>query len=224
MFTISTILNKTPYVLFPILSVAAILAANLLFGQNPGLKAGETSENRLGGPILSNSATALALAAVSNSNKPEISVSKEIPLETSLTADNSALLGPNRQITALPEKGSSDFFIIPTTGWNWGQLHYNNAVDIADSCGTPIYAATDGFVSESVSKGWNNGYGQYIIIEHSNGSETLYSHLSQNTATAGKYVFQGELIGYMGNTGNTHGPTGCHLHFEVRGAKNPLAK
>jgi murein DD-endopeptidase MepM/ murein hydrolase activator NlpD len=113
---------------------------------------------------------------------------------------------------------------MPTTGWNWGQLHNYNAVDIADSCGTPIYAAADGLITESVAKGWNDGYGQYITIEHPNGSETLYGHLSQNTAAAGKYVFQGNLIGYMGNTGNTHGPTGCHLHFEVRGAPNPLAK
>lgn len=103
-------------------------------------------------------------------------------------------------------------------------LHYNNAVDIANNCGTPIYAAAAGLITESIAKGWNDGYGQYIKIEHPNKTETLYSHLDQNIATAGKYVPQGELIGYMGNTGNTHGPTGCHLHFEVHGAGNPLAK
>ena len=223
MFTISTILNKTPYVLFPILSIAAILAANLLFSQDQALKTIQNAEKSFGGPILSNPATALAMAAISASGKPEISPSEENFAKISFAANDSALLGPNRQASSA-KNDPSNYFIIPTTGWNWGQLHSYNAVDIADSCGTPIYAAAEGFVLESVSKGWNNGYGQYIKIEHSNGSETLYSHFSQNAVAAGKYVSQGELIGYMGNTGNTHGPTGCHLHFEVHGAKNPLAK
>jgi murein DD-endopeptidase MepM/ murein hydrolase activator NlpD len=197
----------------------------LLFSQHSVLETAQKAEKSFGGPILSNSATALAMAAFSSSGKPEIFPSEEENIQGfSFTANNSALLGPNRQIANAKNSDSSDYFIIPTTGWNWGQLHSYNAVDIADNCGTPIYAAAEGLVVESASKGWNNGYGQYIKIEHPNGSETLYSHFEQNVAAAGKYVFQGELIGYMGNTGNTHGPTGCHLHFEVRGAKNPLAK
>ncbi|MEK7146946.1 MAG: peptidoglycan DD-metalloendopeptidase family protein [Patescibacteria group bacterium] len=118
----------------------------------------------------------------------------------------------------------ANFFAIPTTGWNWGQLHDYNAVDIANGCGTPIYAAAEGLVVEESSDGWNSGFGHYLKLEHPNKVQTLYAHTSVNKAGAGDYVLQGDLIAYIGNTGNTHGPTGCHLHFEVRGAKNPFAK
>jgi len=116
------------------------------------------------------------------------------------------------------------YFSVPTTGWNWGRLHEYNAVDIANRCGTPVYAAAEGLVVEANSGGWNNGYGKYIKIEHPNKTYTLYAHLNEILTEEGKYILQGTLIGSMGNTGNTHGPTGCHLHFEVYGAKNPFAK
>lgn len=116
------------------------------------------------------------------------------------------------------------YFIIPTTGWNWGQLHYYNAVDIANACGTPIYAAAEGLVIKSLSYGYNDGYGYYIDIEHPNGAISRYAHTQKNTVSVGDYVSQGDLIAYIGNTGKTHGPTGCHLHFELRGAKNPFTK
>jgi len=116
-----------------------------------------------------------------------------------------------------------NYFAIPTTGRNWGRLHEYNAVDIADQCGTPVYAAAEGLVVE-IREGWNNGYGNYIKIEHPNKTYTRYAHLNKILVDEGKYVLQGAKIGLMGNTGNTHGPTGCHLHFEVYGAKNPFAK
>lgn len=116
------------------------------------------------------------------------------------------------------------YFAIPTTGWNWGRLHYNNAVDIANACGTPIYASAEGLVIEAASAGWNNGYGFYILIEHPNSTKTKYAHNQRDVVSIGDYVLKGELISYIGNTGNTHGPTGCHLHFEVIGARNPFAK
>ncbi|OGY62838.1 MAG: hypothetical protein A2745_00145 [Candidatus Harrisonbacteria bacterium RIFCSPHIGHO2_01_FULL_44_13] len=116
------------------------------------------------------------------------------------------------------------YFAIPTTGWNWGRLHNFNAVDIANACGTPIYAAAEGLVMAEKPDGWNDGYGNYIDIEHPNNTETRYSHTQKNAVSVGDYVLQGDLIAYIGNTGNTHGPTGCHLHFEVRGARNPFAK
>jgi LysM repeat protein len=98
-------------------------------------------------------------------------------------------------------------------------LHGYNAVDFAASVGTPIRAAAAGEVIVSKSSGWNGGYGQYIVIRHSNGAQTLYSHLSRNDVGVGAYVSQGEVIGAMGNTGRSTGP---HLHFEVRGASNPF--
>lgn len=117
------------------------------------------------------------------------------------------------------------YFAIPTTGWNWGRLHNYNGVDIANACGTPIYAAAEGLIIEESSvNSWNGGYGNYLLIEHPNSTKTKYAHSQKNVVSVGDYVLKGDLIGYIGNTGETHGPTGCHLHFEVYGAKNPFAK
>lgn len=98
-------------------------------------------------------------------------------------------------------------------------LHGYNAVDFAAGVGTSIRAAAGGEVIVSKSSGWNGGYGQYVVIKHSNGAQTLYAHLSRNDVGVGAYVSQGEVIGAMGNTGRSTGP---HLHFEVRGGSNPF--
>ena len=121
-----------------------------------------------------------------------------------------------------------NYFVLPTRGWNWGELHEYNAVDIADQCGRPIYASAEGLVipdeklGEGLS-GWNNVYGLFILLEHPNGTRTRYAHNLKNLVKPGEYVKQGDEIALIGNTGNTHGPSGCHLHFEVYGARNPFA-
>ncbi len=97
-------------------------------------------------------------------------------------------------------------------------LHGWNAVDLAVPCGTPIVASASGNVLTSLS-GWNYGYGNFILISHLNGTQTLYAHNSSNIVGAGWHVVQGQVIGYVGVTGKT---TGCHVHFEIRGAKNPF--
>ena len=178
----------------------------------------------LGGPV----AAAQTTLEISNSAKVQaeiMNVPDNNKGEIALEEKSAALQSMSSFI--VPKKGEPDnvgYFRMPTTGWNWGRLHNQNAVDIANNCGTPIYAAAEGLITESASDGWNSGYGNYIKIKHPNNTETLYSHNDENIILAGQYVKQGDLIAYMGNTGNTHGPTGCHLHFEVRGAKNPLAK
>lgn len=98
-------------------------------------------------------------------------------------------------------------------------IHGYNAVDLAGGHGMAIRAAAAGEVIVSKSSGWNGGYGQYVVIRHANGAQTLYAHLSSNAVGIGAYVGQGEVIGGMGNTGRS---TGTHLHFEVRGATNPF--
>lgn len=98
-------------------------------------------------------------------------------------------------------------------------IHGYNAVDFGASVGTTIRAAGGGEVIVSKSSGWNGGYGQYIVVRHSNGAQTLYAHLSRNDVGVGAYVAQGQVIGATGNTGRSTGP---HLHFEVRGASNPF--
>lgn len=117
------------------------------------------------------------------------------------------------------------YFVLPTTGWNWGELHPYNAVDIANACGTAIYASAEGLVSETGNpSNWNGGLGGYVLIEHPNRTATRYLHTRKNIIEIGDYVEQGQKIAEMGNTGTVKGAPGCHLHFEVRGAKNPLAK
>lgn len=98
-------------------------------------------------------------------------------------------------------------------------IHGYNGVDLAAPVGTAIRAAAAGEVIVSKSSGWNGGYGRYIVIRHSNGTQTLYAHLSSNKVGVGAYVGQGQVIGGMGNTGKS---TGSHLHFEVRGGSNPF--
>lgn len=83
-------------------------------------------------------------------------------------------------------------------------------IDIAAGLGDPIYAADSGV---TVFAGWSNwGYGNMVVIDHGNGWQTLYAHLSQYNVSCGQNVFQGNLIGLSGSTGNSSGP---HLHFEM---------
>lgn len=123
------------------------------------------------------------------------------------------------------EKNSLNFstvnFILPVLGINWGKLHPKNAVDIAAGCGSDVFASADGLVIDLKDGGWNNGYGNYIKIEHLNQIKTVYAHLDKINISLGDYVMRGQKIGEVGNTGES---TGCHLHFEVLGAKNPFIK
>jgi len=98
-------------------------------------------------------------------------------------------------------------------------LHGYNGVDLADSCGVPILASASGDVVIGSNYGWNGGYGHYVVLSHSNGTQTLYGHMSSIVVTEGWHVAKGQIIGYMGSTGKS---TGCHVHFEIRGAKNPF--
>ena len=119
-------------------------------------------------------------------------------------------------------KSSAGFFMNPLPkGVITQRVHGYNGIDIGAPAGTPIYAAAAGKVITSKVGGWNGGYGNMIVISHNNGTQTLYSHMSENTAYVGQWVDKGEVIGYVGSTGKS---TGNHLHFEVRGATNPLAK
>lgn len=89
----------------------------------------------------------------------------------------------------------------------WGHI----AIDINCSSGTGIYAAESGVATVIPNRG--NGYGNYIIINHGNGMQTLYGHLSGFAVSNGQYVSRGQQIGYEGSTGWSSGP---HLHFEVK--------
>ena len=111
------------------------------------------------------------------------------------------------------------YFIKPLRSYVRTQgLHGKNAVDLAASYGAPVYASASGRVIIA-RYGWNGGYGNYIVIQHPNGTQTLYSHASKLFVTKGQWVNQGDIIAAVGSTGRSTGP---HLHFEVRGARNPF--
>jgi murein DD-endopeptidase MepM/ murein hydrolase activator NlpD len=98
-------------------------------------------------------------------------------------------------------------------GSRWGRLHAG--MDIANSIGTPIWAAKAGTV---VVAGSQSGYGNAVVIDHGDGMTTLYAHQSRIATSQGASVSRGQLIGYIGNTGNSTGP---HLHFETRYGGTP---
>lgn len=103
-------------------------------------------------------------------------------------------------------------------------LHWFNAVDFSNGkCGEPVFAAAGGEVQRT---GYGSVSGSYVRILHSNGVVTFYGHLSKIAVSQGQKVYQGQIVGYIGYSGVTvpQGPAGCHLHFDVRFAKNPFVK
>jgi len=117
-------------------------------------------------------------------------------------------------------------FIWPTiekwiSGYDYSPSTNHYGIDIAGKVGYAIFAVDDGVV---VYAGWNDwGYGNVVVIDHGNGWQSLYAHLSAYNVGCGDYVYQGDVIGALGSTGNSSGP---HLHFELRsdeyGRPNPL--
>ncbi|OHA84588.1 MAG: hypothetical protein A2408_02975 [Candidatus Yonathbacteria bacterium RIFOXYC1_FULL_52_10] len=142
----------------------------------------------------------------------------ELPVSTPSTPRVSTGLASSGT-TAAP----SGYFVRPLSGGHKTQgIHGYNGVDIGAPTGTPVYASAGGEVvisKYSAGNPWFGGYGNYVVIRHSNGTQTLYAHLSSNFVSVGERVAQGQTIGAVGNTGRS---TGSHLHFEVRGARNPF--
>ena len=92
-----------------------------------------------------------------------------------------------------------------------GVTRLHNGVDLAAVTGTAIFAAKSGVVT-TACVGWGNGYGNHVVINHGDGFSTLYAHQSALNVYEGQVVAQGDVIGYVGSTGNSTGP---HLHFTV---------
>ncbi|TSC77992.1 MAG: metalloendopeptidase-like membrane protein [Parcubacteria group bacterium Gr01-1014_24] len=114
------------------------------------------------------------------------------------------------------------YFINPVpTGRKTQGLHGpgHRGIDIGAPKGTLIYASAPGTVLIAKA-GWSGGYGNIAIIQHPNGTKTLYAHMSKLGTRTGAEVSRGEVIGYVGSTGRSTGP---HLHFEVFNARNPGA-
>ncbi|MDD5545084.1 MAG: LysM peptidoglycan-binding domain-containing M23 family metallopeptidase [Candidatus Pacebacteria bacterium] len=173
------------------------------------------------------SASIEEIIAFNNLNSPEnISENQELiipggKISSSSGSSSSLAAGLKPMAEDVSSWPNLSTFSYPTSGgYNKGVLHYYNAIDIINSCGSPIYAADSGIITEAKGNGsYNYGYGNLIKIQHYNGTVTVYGHLSDVLVKEGNKVEKGGLIGRMGDTGNSNG---CHLHFEVRGAQNPF--
>jgi LysM repeat protein len=123
----------------------------------------------------------------------------------------------NKKIYASAEDG---YYTRPILGGIKTQgLHGKNAVDIGAPVSTTIVASAAGVIQIAKNNGWNGGYGKMIIISHPNGTQSLYAHMNNVYVAVGQTVAKGEVMGESGNTGKSTGP---HLHFEIRGARNPF--
>ena len=134
-----------------------------------------------------------------------------------LTVPTASVTPPPSAITATGE------MLWPTTCRRITQYfrYRHTGLDIACKIGSDVLAADAGRVVKAQS-GWNGGYGTMIEIDHGNGKQTLYGHLSKLFVAVGEDVVQGQEIGAMGSTGRS---TGSHVHFEIRSGgvrQNPL--
>ncbi len=91
-----------------------------------------------------------------------------------------------------------------------GEGAFHAGVDISAELGTPVRATADGVVTRV---GWESGYGKLVVVEHGNGFETYYAHLSRFDVMEGMEVRRGSIVGRSGSSGRS---TGAHLHYEVR--------
>jgi murein DD-endopeptidase MepM/ murein hydrolase activator NlpD len=177
--------------------------------------------------------TVKSLANLYSGDMSEIIAYNGLPEDGTLTVGETVTI-PGGEIREVENKPSSakytkvatggasvsGYFRHPVPGSIKTQgIHGYNAVDFGAPVGTPVLAAAGGRVIVSRVGGWNGGYGNYIVIEHANGTQSLYAHNSSNEVWQGQSVVAGQVIGYVGSTGRS---TGNHLHFEVRGAKNPF--
>ncbi|MBR4927955.1 MAG: M23 family metallopeptidase [Oscillospiraceae bacterium] len=122
-------------------------------------------------------------------------------------------IGLNGFIWPLPINGTISSGYVYRSDPFTGEQKFHGGLDIAAAEGTPIVAAESGVVTiANGSDLWGGGYGYYVKIDHLNGYETLYGHCSFICVTEGQSVRKGEVIAYVGSTGNS---TGDHLHFET---------
>jgi murein DD-endopeptidase MepM/ murein hydrolase activator NlpD len=121
---------------------------------------------------------------------------------------------PEPQASVSQRFGPSSFWFEPPYG---GYPHFHTGIDMVEAFGSPVYAADDGIVALVGSS--SSGYGNYVVIAHSGGLDTLYGHLSTSLVKVGQTVAQGQPVGLEGSSGNS---TGAHLHFELRINQKPV--
>lgn len=143
--------------------------------------------------------------------------------EAEMPNDSTPSKSTSKQYATSTLKSISGYFINPVPEYKRKSQGPhgpgNRGIDIAAPTGTRILASASGKVLLART-GYNGGYGNMVIIQHPNGTKTLYGHMSKISTKTGAQVAQGEVIGSVGSTGRSTGP---HLHFEVFNAKNPGA-
>jgi len=121
---------------------------------------------------------------------------------------------PEPQASISQGFGPSTFWFEPA----YGQYpHFHTGIDLVEPFGSPVYAADDGVVALVGSS--SSGYGNYVVIAHAGGLDTLYGHLSTAVVKVGQPVTQGQPVGLEGSSGNS---TGAHVHFELRINQRPV--
>lgn len=138
----------------------------------------------------------------------ESKVKEEILIEPKAKVVLSGVKDPIGDKVAFLNKPTRGWVITSNFGPRWGRNH--NGMDIAGNIGDPVVATFDGVVRQRF---YDTGYGNVIFLQHENGMETIYGHLNGFNVVAGQTVKKGDLIGFVGNTGQSTGP---HLHFELR--------
>lgn len=121
--------------------------------------------------------------------------------------------GSNNNATQAPSTGGwmqPCSYTQISSAYGYRSRGWHNGVDFAAPKGTPIYASRSGTVTSAISLTYS--YGNYVVINHGDGFSSLYAHMTYYVVSAGQYVSQGQLIGYVGSTGNS---TGNHLHFTI---------
>lgn len=161
------------------------------------------------------------VTSLERANRSLNHINTQLPHKTeNMTGILSDIEENNRRLSATPSGWPTRGRITSPFGYRRnpvnGRMHHHTGIDIANSTGTPIYATANGTVSVAAYRG---GYGNLIIIEHGYGYSTYYAHLSRISVRPFQQVSRGQLIGYMGSTGQSTGP---HLHYEVRVRGNPV--
>jgi murein DD-endopeptidase MepM/ murein hydrolase activator NlpD len=149
------------------------------------------------------------LGEIDAQSKSEAELTRIIKQRSQQAAGGAGTTARNAGGCIWPAKGS----VTSEFGRRWGRLHAG--IDVANSIGTPIWAAKSGNV---IFSGQQSGYGNVVIIDHGGGMSTLYGHMSKRIAVEGEHVSQGQLIGKIGSTGHSTGP---HVHFETRYGGTP---
>ena len=158
------------------------------------------------------------------SNQEDELEAREAQLRAASDAATAEIAAAERELAAqIANVPSESGFLWPLPGWYnlsslfgsrkhpiTGKANNHTGIDIPASSGTSILAAKSGVVTTST---YNNSYGNYVVVSHSDGTSTLYAHMVRRNCSKGDTVSQGQVIGYVGTTGSS---TGNHLHFEVR--------